>query len=88
MARTVLSGKGQVVIPAEIRTKLGLQKGDRFEVSATGDQVILKVLERNPLLALYGAFKRKPGEPSMVDELLKERKADLEREERKIGRFD
>jgi AbrB family looped-hinge helix DNA binding protein len=44
-ATTRLSSKGQVVIPEEIRERLGLKPGDQFVVIGEGDAVILKVLE-------------------------------------------
>jgi AbrB family looped-hinge helix DNA binding protein len=39
---TRLSSKGQVVIPEEVRTHLGLKEGDQFMVIGQGDAVILK----------------------------------------------
>ncbi len=39
-----MSSRGQVVIPEEIRNKLGLKAGDRFLVIADNDVVILKSL--------------------------------------------
>lgn len=44
-ATTTLSSKGQVVIPEEIRTRLGLKVGAQFVVVGDRDVVILKVLE-------------------------------------------
>ena len=44
LATTRLSSKGQVVIPEEIRIRLGLQPGTRFIVLAEGDMVLLKTL--------------------------------------------
>ena len=44
-ATTTLSSKGQVVIPEEIRSKLGLKAGTQFVVIAERDVVIFKVLE-------------------------------------------
>ena len=43
-ATSKLSSKGQVVIPEEIREKLGLQPGDRFVVAGEGDTVVFKVV--------------------------------------------
>jgi AbrB family looped-hinge helix DNA binding protein len=43
-ATTRLSSKGQVVIPEEIRTRLGLVPGTQFAVIGDGDVVILKAL--------------------------------------------
>jgi AbrB family looped-hinge helix DNA binding protein len=42
LATTKLSSKGQVVIPEEIRTALGLEPGVQFVVLGEGDVVILK----------------------------------------------
>lgn len=44
-ATTTLSSKGQVVIPEEIRQRLGLKAGAQFVVVADRDVVIFKVLE-------------------------------------------
>ena len=41
---TTLSSTGQVVIPEEIRDRLGLTPGTRFVVVAEGDVVVFKVL--------------------------------------------
>ena len=43
-ATTTLSSKGQVVIPEEIRVRLGLKPGAQFIVLGDEDAVILKVL--------------------------------------------
>lgn len=45
LATTRLSSKGQVVIPEEIRTALGLEPGARFVVLSEGDVVILKRID-------------------------------------------
>ncbi len=42
LATTRLSSKGQVVIPEEIRRRLGLKVGTQFVVVGDGDVVILK----------------------------------------------
>jgi AbrB family looped-hinge helix DNA binding protein len=44
-ATTTLSSKGQVVIPEEIRSRLGLKTGAQFVVIADRDVVIFKVLD-------------------------------------------
>ena len=44
-ATTKLSSKGQVVIPEEIRTRLGLEPGAQFVVVGEGDVVVLKALQ-------------------------------------------
>lgn len=39
---TKLSSKGQVVIPEEVRNRLGLKPGDQFVVVGNEDTVVLK----------------------------------------------
>jgi AbrB family looped-hinge helix DNA binding protein len=45
LATTQLSSKGQVVIPAEIRARLGLRPGSRFVVVAGRGAVIFKSID-------------------------------------------
>lgn len=42
---TKLSPRGQVVIPEEIRTRLGLQPGDEFVVVGESNVIVLKTVE-------------------------------------------
>ena len=42
VSTTKLSSRGQVVIPEEIRRRLGLEPGVQFVVMAEGDTVVLK----------------------------------------------
>ncbi|MDH3207221.1 MAG: hypothetical protein OEO79_11450 [Gemmatimonadota bacterium] len=44
-ATTKLSTRGQVVIPEEIRNRLGLEPGEQFVVIGEGDVVVLKTLK-------------------------------------------
>jgi len=44
-ATTTLSSKGQVVIPEEIRVRLGLKAGVQFVVLGEKDVVIFKILQ-------------------------------------------
>jgi AbrB family looped-hinge helix DNA binding protein len=44
LATTRLSSKGQVVIPEEIRLRLGLREGTQFVVVGDRDVVILKTI--------------------------------------------
>ena len=44
-ATTKLSSRGQVVIPEEIRKRLGLEPGVQFVVVGEGDVVVLKALK-------------------------------------------
>ena len=60
-ATTTLSSKGQVVIPEEIRSRLGLKAGAQFVVVGDRDVVILKRLEppaMNQFSALVAKARR------------------------------
>jgi AbrB family looped-hinge helix DNA binding protein len=43
---TKLSSKGQVVIPEEVRNRLGLEEGDQFVVLGENDTVIFKSITK------------------------------------------
>ena len=52
IATTKMSSRGQVVIPEDIRDKMGLHSGDQFLVLAEKDVVILKIVTR-PSMSEY-----------------------------------
>lgn len=79
-----MSSKGQIVIPREIRRKLGLKAGTNFHVRVEGHDVVLFRLPDDPIRALRGSVK---GGPSLTKSLLDDRKEDLRREEKKFARF-
>jgi AbrB family looped-hinge helix DNA binding protein len=45
IATTKMSSKGQVVIPEDVRNRLGLKSGDRFMVIGEDGVVVLKALQ-------------------------------------------
>jgi AbrB family looped-hinge helix DNA binding protein len=49
LATTKLSSKGQIVIPEDIRNKMGFHTGDQFIVVAEKDVVILKTIHQPAL---------------------------------------
>ncbi len=55
---STVSSKGQVTIPREIRTRLGLKEGDRVEFVVEDDKTVLKPAqdEENPLRQFVGAL--------------------------------
>jgi len=78
-ATTKLSSKGQVVIPEEIRKRLGLEPGAQFVVVGEGDVVVLKALNP-PRMTDFKALLDKAAKsaedaglrPSDVDEAIRE----------------
>ena len=81
-ATTTLSSKGQVVIPEEIRIRLGLKAGAQFVVLGDRDVVIFKVLEppaREDFAALVGRARQVAKETGLT-------RADVEKAVAKVRR--
>jgi len=58
IATTRMSSKGQVVIPEDVRNRLGLEAGAQFVVVGEDDLVILKTIQR-PTMAEFDNLVRK-----------------------------
>ena len=78
--RTVVSSRGQVVIPAELREQLGLEKGTRATWSEERGRLVLTPMTEKRLDEIMGFLKPAPGEPSMFDEIFAERERERRRE--------
>jgi AbrB family looped-hinge helix DNA binding protein len=61
---TTLSSKGQVVLPRQVRSKLGLQPGTQFDVSTSGESIVL--LPRGPRGKAKLIRDRKSGLPTLI----------------------
>ena len=83
--RTVVSSKGQVVIPAELREQLGLEKGTPATWSEEEGRLVLTPITERQLDEIMGFLKPSPGEPSMFEELFKERARERHRENLKAS---
>jgi len=78
--RTVISSKGQVVIPAELRQQFGLRKGTPATWHEEKGRLILIPITAQRLDEIRGLLKPVPGAPSMFDELCAERERERKRE--------
>jgi len=80
--RTVISSKGQVVIPAELREQFGLAKGTPATWTEEKGRLVLTPITPQRIREIRGFLKPKPGEPSMFEEHLAERERERERQRR------
>jgi AbrB family looped-hinge helix DNA binding protein len=79
---TAIPIKGQVVIPAKIRHRLGIKKGSRFHVEERNGEIILRPLNRDYFKKMSGILKG----TALIRALGDSRAEDLKREEEDIGR--
>ena len=61
--------KGQVVIPAEVRRRLGIAPGDLLEIRVVDDHIELAPLPDDPIAAFAGSLR---GDDSLADGLIEE----------------
>ncbi len=73
--RAVVSAKGQLVIPARFRRKLGIRKGTAVAFKEENGRLILQPITDQFIRSLRGSLK---GKPSALDYLLEERRRDRE----------
>lgn len=72
MARVTVSTKGQIVIPAELRRRYGIEEGTKLEITEQEDKFVLTIRPRNPILSLRGKYRG----AHLTKKLLEERAAD------------
>ena len=68
---SVVTSKGQLVIPARLRRHFGIKKGTTISFLEEGGRIVMQPVTRQFIRGLRGSLK---GEPSALDLLLKERK--------------
>jgi AbrB family looped-hinge helix DNA binding protein len=78
--RTVISSKGQVVIPAELREQLGLEKGTPATWTEEKGRLVLTPITERLLDEIQGFLRPRAGEPSMFEEHFKDRERERKRE--------
>jgi AbrB family looped-hinge helix DNA binding protein len=80
-AQSVVSVRGQTVIPKEVREVLGIKEGTKLLWFVEDDYVVVQGLPDDPIKAAKGALKQL--NVSTAD-LLAERRADRDKEEAKV----
>lgn len=77
MAVVRASSKYQIAIPKSIRNKLQIKPGQHLTIAEADGVIIITPIPPDPADFLCGIFK---DEPSMTQELMNEKKRDLEHE--------
>ncbi|MCI4588887.1 AbrB/MazE/SpoVT family DNA-binding domain-containing protein [Sphingobium sp. BYY-5] len=74
-AKTILSAKGQIVIPKDVRDQLGYMTGQPFEVVTMGDSVLLRPERKmsgrsfDEIMAEFYARIKYDGPPVSIEEM-------------------
>ena len=77
-----INAKGRLTVPSRIRRRFGIKPGTRINLVEEGDHIIFQPITNEYINSFCGVFKQKPGEKSVVQELLEERRAERVRENR------
>jgi AbrB family looped-hinge helix DNA binding protein len=77
-----ITAKGRLTVPSRIRRRFGIKPGTRVNFVEEGDRIIFQPVTREYINSFCGIFKQKPGEKSVVQELLDDRRAEKEKEDR------
>ena len=67
----IVSSKGQLVIPSQMRAELGIEPGARVAVMVEGDHIILQPISKRLVEETRGMLA---GGPSLSDALQQERR--------------
>jgi len=79
--KTKVASGGRVVIPAKARKALGIAVGDEVVIRVGGEgEAVISSIRASILRAQQMVRKYKKGGRSAVDELIKERRKEAERE--------
>jgi AbrB family looped-hinge helix DNA binding protein len=72
-----ISSKGQIVIPKEIRDKVGLKPGTLVEVRLANKHIEIVPLPEDPIQAIRGSLK---APTSLANQLIKEHRREVQRD--------
>ena len=78
----VVNSKGQIVIPAAVRQKLGIEAGTRMAIRSEDHQLILRPINDEFIRSLRGCYK---GKGSLVEARERDHKRDDRAKSRKLA---
>jgi AbrB family looped-hinge helix DNA binding protein len=84
MAIATVSEKGWVVIPKEIRDRLGLQKGSKVAIVEYAEKISILPLPRDAIRDARGMFKNGP---SLTEAYLREKREEEAYEDAKFEMY-
>ncbi|HPC33772.1 MAG TPA: AbrB/MazE/SpoVT family DNA-binding domain-containing protein, partial [Syntrophales bacterium] len=82
MQRSIItvSGRGQIVIPRQIRNHLNIKPGRKLTIKVEGDSAVMTPLPDDPVGHFCGIFREGP---SLTEALLDQRRKDRRDEDEK-----
>lgn len=84
MDAAYVTTKGQLVIPARIRRKLGIKPGTKVCFVERGGEILFQPVTKEYIRSVCGMLK---STTSVTQELLADRKKDRDREEAKLEKL-
>ena len=84
MDAAYVTTKGQLVIPARIRRKLGIKPGTKVCFVERGGEILFQPVTKEYIRSVCGMLK---SASSVTEELLSDRKKDKEREEARLEKL-
>lgn len=83
MTTTIVTSKGQIVIPSKIRRRLNIKRGTKLCIVEKGDQLILQPLTEDYFEKMAGILNTKG---KLTKAILEERAKEKKLEEKKWSR--
>ena len=77
-----VTAQGRLVVPARLRRRFGIKPGTRIVFVEEGGRILFQPVTREYIHSFCGIFQQQPGETSVVQERLEERRAERDRENR------
>lgn len=71
MTEVIVTRKGQVTIPKELRDRFGIEEGNRVEILRKGDEIVIRKVQRD-LEDVLGAWSDLSLRADFLEELRKE----------------